>query len=71
MKRNLDAQLRTCTSQYERQRVLTQAGTQLLRAASRKPSRRPALREPAPQTLRAKGWHSLDELKTLMTRRSG
>jgi hypothetical protein len=72
MKRDLDDQLRTCATQYERQRVLTRAGTQLLRTASRKPRRPvpPRREEPTPTTPRARGWVPLNELKHLMTRKA-
>jgi hypothetical protein len=67
MKRNLEDQLRTCTTQYERRHVLMRAGTQLLRAASRKPAApRRRREEPTPQTPRARGWVPLEQLKHLM-----
>jgi hypothetical protein len=67
MKQNLDDQLRSCANQHERQRTLMRAGTNLLRAASRKPpAPRRRREEPTPQTPRARGWVSLDQLKHLM-----
>ncbi len=68
MRRDLDGKLRTCTNQFERQRVLHQAGTNLLRAASRK-SRKPAptrREEPEP---RPGHWAPLSQLRNLMNQR--
>ena len=62
-RRSLEEHLRTCTTQQERQRLLMQAGTQMLRAANRRAKPRPPKREDsAPTTPRARGYCALGDL---------